>query len=79
VFGSLGHCRYCNKSLSIAERVETIITRMTVAEKILMLDSGNPGVGRLGIRPMQVLTHSYGRVLITAAVASLGIAAPCRD
>ena len=26
---------------------------MTINEKILMTDNGNPGVGRLGLRPMQ--------------------------
>ena len=44
---------YCNQSLSIAARVASIVSLMTTAEKILMLDNNNPGVARLGIRPMQ--------------------------
>jgi hypothetical protein len=44
---------YCNRSLSIAARVQSIVSQMTIWEKIAMTDSGNPGVGRLGLRPMQ--------------------------
>lgn len=44
---------YCNRSLPLEQRVFSIVSQMTVSEKIAMMDSGNPGVGRLGIRPFQ--------------------------
>jgi hypothetical protein len=50
---SFAHQPYCNRSLSAEARAAAIIALMTQDEKILMLENGNPGVWRLGIRPMQ--------------------------
>lgn len=47
------HAAYCDKDLPISERVAAIVSNMTVYEKIYMTDNGNPGIGRLGIRPFQ--------------------------
>ena len=44
---------YCNRSLSTADRVASIVSLMTTAEKLLLLEANDPGVARLGIRPMQ--------------------------
>ena len=45
---------FCNKSLPIEARLKLMVSMMTTAEKIPMLNNGNQGVPRLGLRPMQV-------------------------
>jgi hypothetical protein len=44
---------YCNRSLPVAARVASIVSQMTIFEKIAMTSNGNQGIGRLGIRPFQ--------------------------
>ena len=44
---------YCNKSLSTADRVASIVSLMTTREKLKWLESSNGGCPRLGLRNMQ--------------------------
>ena len=40
---------FCNSSLSAAERVADLVSRLTPEEKCAALDTGNPQIDRLGI------------------------------
>ena len=49
---------YCNQQLPVDQRVDDLISRMTLSEKTANLKSSNPGVPRLGVPP-----NHYGEAL----------------
>eukprot|EP01084_Bolivina_argentea_P317682 550834_1 len=42
---------YCNQQLSVEDRVNDLVSRMTLTEKVQNLQNNNPGVSRLGVPP----------------------------
>lgn len=51
---------YCNPDLYVTERVQDLISRMYVGEKISMLDNSNGGVPRLGVPPLPFAECLHG-------------------
>eukprot|EP01084_Bolivina_argentea_P020027 37274_1 len=57
----LNNYKYCNQNLTIDERVNDLVNRMTIYEKIDNLDAGsNIGVPRLGIPPNSIVECLHG-------------------
>jgi hypothetical protein len=54
---------FCDTSLSIADRVKDLISRLTLEEKAALMDNDAANISRLGLPEYQWYVHSSHRIL----------------
>lgn len=74
---------YQNPSLAPAERAEDLVSRLTLEEKVALMQNNSPAVERLGIKPYEwwnEALHGVGRAgLATVFPQSVGMGASFND
>ena len=67
---------YCNYSNSVVDRVNDLLSRMTLTEKTQLLQSSNPGIPRLGVPKLPFSECLHGVLSGCGAAAGGGTGCP---